>query len=128
MFDEEFRNELRNTSDSEEEVDDDNHSESVESYESMKKTARLEKAEDVLLEMMESAQANGEDTAFFAAQLADLDNFVRNNKEELDGLLESDATKKRNNNKKRGIDDTNDDDHEVLPDSEAAAPAGKKSA
>ena len=139
--------------DEDEEDGDLDYFESDEFYEELEKAkdaARKAKAEDLLLEWIEQAKEDGDDagTRFYEESLADLERFVAENQarldevlkgEELDGMPNDDTIdnlkqqqdrkkkkKKKKGKNKRGHDEAEDEDKEVLIDSEAAGPPGKK--
>jgi len=96
---------------------------------------RLEKAEEVLLEMREQELVEGNDTGWVDDKIADLEKFVADNKEELDELIAKDKDKDESNddgsrgNKKRPVesaDDKGKDDDTEMKESDSLEPAAKK--
>ena len=110
--------------------------ESEQFYEDLTNAARRAKAEEVLFEWKEQAEANGDDVSFYERHMADLEKFVQDNKDDLDRLLhEQDNNDDGNNSnknkgkkagKKRGHGEGEEKDEEELEDKETAGPALKK--
>ena len=95
-----------------------------------KQAARKNKAKQVLAEWKQENLEAGKDTAWIDLKFADLDAFIKDNKEELDALLAEEKPNNPKKDKKRGLEKEEEDDKELLPDQDddEGKPVKKKSA